>query len=417
MRNGGHSGRTANAAAPVHGRIFLAAALACTPLAAHPEAWVTRGIVDLTGSYDSNLRLTTGPHDDVFATYLSTEFQAQRLTEVSELRGQVILNFFDDSGDEANDESNTQSLAFRARREGERQRVGIDGEYFRDTTIRGVLSPDLSAEPDADVVEEELPPDADTGIVDVEVRRNRVNLRPFWSWYATERTETRLEYGFTSVEHDETLGTTLQDFDQHTIAPSIAYGISETDTLHARLEASRYRTTTGPDQEADTYVLSGGYERRFSETFRAGVEAGLFYASFEGPGQDGDDTGVVFAVSGNQRLEAGRWRARLERRLYPSGTGQVVRTDQLVFDVRRAVTARLGTSLEGRVFKTDSLGTSRGSDRTYFALSPRVSWNFTRDLRGDLWYRYRTQERDADDERADSHAIFVGISYVLGGGP
>jgi len=398
------------------GRVVLPALCLITASgASFGQAWVIEPSVQLQGQYDDNIRLATESPGTVFGTELSGEVGLSRLTEVAELRGFLRLEFVTYTGNDDNlrDEDN-QFIGFSSLRRTELGQWSLDGFVVRDRTLGDVevfLSPEgVIIDPDTVIIDPD--DDIDVGLVEVNVRRNRLTLNPAWQYSLTERTDIQLGYRFNTVFYEDEQEADLTDFTRHQVTGSVFHHLTPVDRVRADIEAIRYRAPD-EDREFDTYLLRAGIDRRFSETLRAGFSLGFRHTSFETPQEDGDESGYVVRVDGTQRTQFGQFNARLERNLSPSGSGEVVQSDQFDFRMTREISPRLGFSMRARFFQNKSLreGDSR-NDRRYFLIEPELRWNWTRWLSIGASYRYRWQERDQDPDSVESNAVFVSLIYA-----
>jgi len=390
-------------------RVSAWCAAAVFALAAAPgEAaqWTVVPAVDLGAVRDSNLRLTTGPHDSTTGYVAAARLGVARETEVSraELNGFVAHTRY--SGDEFEDKTDFGLTLDAIHRTSERGSLGLDARYRREALFHTVV---LLPEDVGDIR------DVDVGLSDdTLVRRHYRVLQPSWRWLLTERSAIELRYRLTDVSFSDRPQTSeLLDYEENLISAIYSRRLSARDELLVTANASRYRPD-GTDAEAETVQLLIGRARTFSETLRGSVSVGAGRTTEREGGTEEESTGIVVDARLQQRAETSTLDGVVSRTVTPSGIGRVLRTDQLRVLWTRQLGPALEFGLEARLLRTRVVeGVDPSADRRYYEIAPRLSWQWLEDVAIVGTYRYRRQRYDVDTDTADSSAVFLGLSYRL----
>ena len=271
---------------------------------------------------------------------------------------------------------------------------------------------------------------------------------PYWSRILTERMRLNLNYRFTKVEYSDDFGVSdLTEYESHFMSSSLERMITERTSASAVASYSRYEPETNLDSR--TLSLQGGLSTTFSETLSASFLAGWRKTTsdqaiptgfciggdpgsgFPGCGggvpvvtgietDDSDNDGSVYTFKINKQFTAGSLSASLVRQATPTGSnGQLLETNTLRVYANRRIRKRLTTSITAQVTDRETItsttsGINPDSDnRKYYAISPSVTWNWSRDLDLSATYRYRKVERDVTSDNATSNAFYLTLDYRL----
>ncbi len=367
------------------------------------EAWQIEPFVKLQGEYDSNTRLVSSNEQSSTAAVLTGALQMSRITEISEISAEVRLDGVDYQEEEFEDELH-QRYRMDAVWRGERSRHGVWAALERDTllrTVEEIVDPgDISLDPDEDV---------DAALVPVDIRRDRLDLQPSWSYRTSELSEVGLRYRFRGVRYERDLPS-LTEYDDHELAGSWSYRTTELDRLTTTLVASRY-TADATDREYDEYQALVGWNHEFDELTEGGIQVGYYQAEWDN-GADDEDDGYLVRLSGERDIGLTRFSGRVGRSIYPSGTGDLVRSDELALRMVHELSPRSNFSLRARVFENTSLrAANQSANRRYISVQPVLSWNMTRWWILEGSYQYERQKRDIDTDSAENHAVRLGVRY------
>lgn len=375
---------------------------------ARAEAWQIQPSISLQGSYDDNARMIAGEEDEVTSTSVIGALELSRLGEVRETRAVLRYDAIRYSGDdEGLDDRDNQLARLQHRSRGELHEWGLEASYRRDTLLRTV---DVSFDPED--IELEPDDDVDDVLVRRSVRRNRTVFRPNWTRELSERWKIRTEYRYNDVEFDDVGAEVLTDYTDHTLTLGTQYDLSEISAMTLAVDGNHY-TADNFDRTYDSVALRAGYTRRFSELTTGVIDLGVSRVSFDTESESGEDTGFIFSVGGTKRTALTRFTGTVGRRLYSSGSGDVIRSDEVVFRMNRKLTELSGLKIRARVFENAALSRDRPEANRRYLLA-EAGWNrrLTQWWSVEAMYRYRRQKRDIDPNSADSNAVFLTIKYT-----
>jgi hypothetical protein len=371
--------------------------------------------IGIEQGFTDNYRLTAENEQKVATTRPSLDVTLRRLTENQDLEALLRLDYVyykEDSGGPDDDLQNESNQLARARYEyrGERAGLGIDGFYRRDTVLRTVRAvfeaDDVSLDPADD--------DVDDAIVRRNIRRQRYYAEPEVGYSLTERLGVGLRYRYNRVLYGEpdSVPITLRDYKSQTVETSFPYSLTERHQLIPRILYNDYETDDG-DSEFKTVAGLLDWEFDYSETASVSLFGGGYYTDYETPAEDGDNSGYIAGITGTQRTGRTIYTARLQRRLYPSGSGDIVETDELVFNISRRMTERLRFTLRSRAYENESTRRDNPDiNRRFLTLRPALRYRLTQWWSVDLSYRYDRTKRDTDVDSADSNTLFITLFYT-----
>ncbi|MGI9301327.1 MAG: hypothetical protein ACR2RB_01270 [Gammaproteobacteria bacterium] len=375
---------------------------------ANAAGWVFQPTVALGASYSDNYTLSPNLERSVLRSGVSGELGLSRLTDSTTLTGLFRADFAVLSGDdEGLDDNQNQLLTLNYVNKRERHEFGVDSFIKHDSLIRSVdivVDPDdVTIEPDADV---------DDGLErEVNVERFRFFVNPKWTHRFTELTNVGAEYRLSNTQYDDAGTTDLFEFSNHFFSTGFSRRVTERDRITGAADATLFRASD-VDREYDSFALAGGLEHNFTETLQGRVNVGVRTTSFDVEGDSGDDTGVTFRVDGTKRTGLTIFSGRIQRSLRPSGSGDVVESDELVLNVSRRLTELISFSLRTRLFENESLqSVASDANRRFFSFSPRLRWNISRWWSVDTNYRYRRSKRFNEPESSEDNTAFVSLNY------
>jgi len=372
------------------------------------EKWLLSPNITLEERYDDNIRLTTGPHDAVTGTILKGSLGFSRLTENSDVTGRLRLDLSNYSGDdelskELSKNNKNLDLLLSSFSKTELTRWGFDGSFKSDTTLRNIdNTEDLG---------EELP-DPDAGIVTVDIRRNALRLSPSLGYKFSERTGLNIGYSYLDVRYeDNPTGSGLFDYDENSISAGMSHGLTERDTINANLGFSSFQSPDNANNQADTYNLTVGFRRAFSEIMYGSIDIGVNYTEQKSDVYSLDSSGYILRLKLNRKTEQKRFNLNIKHDLAPSGTGYLTETSQLNLSVIHHFSKRLSGSLFTRYTYRDRVNSQLENVNRYFSIRPRLSWKLDRWWTVAGGYQYRSNDSEGSGEKADSNAVFLSLTH------
>ena len=366
--------------------------------------WIVEPSIDLVSIYEDNVELATGPHTSSSGYILAPRISLDRNTETSKMDLDAYAAFTDYQRGDVEDRSESAASLRSYSQTSERGTLGLDAELRRDTLFerfseaRGVG--DLR--------------DVDIGLsTSTRVRRNYVAANPYFDWQLTERSAMRLGYRLTDVTFSDAEGTDLVDYKEHIVSGSYTRQLSEKDSASISANVIRYRPD-GTTTDAESVQLMAGLSRKFSETTKGAVAAGVSRTDqTEGDVED-SSSGVILHAEIDQKSEISQLNAVLSRDVAPSGIGRTLGTNQFRIRWVRKTAPTVDFVLDGQAIRTQILeGSAPDIDRRYLEIGAFLQWHWLEDWAISGGYRYRRQKYDAEPDSADSNAVFLGVTYAL----
>ncbi len=356
--------------------------------------------------YDDNAALTTRPHDFSAGSELLGALKLSRDTTAMKLQGVARLNMLLDAGGDVYRDKDNQLLSLSFVRKGEVSRWQLAGSWRRDTIVRSV---NITEEGDADTEPDD---DVDAGLVQTSVRRSRFVFKPAWNYQFTPRSEIAAEYIFDNVLFEDTADTTLFDYQNHSLSGSHFYRITERDQITTTLKMKQYRADTAR-RDYDSYDFLMGLKHNYSETAIGHFQVGWQQTSYTSRFESGDTANYLFRIYGEKRTGLTKFSARLGRSTFASGAGDVVNSDELVFNMTRELSETMRFSLRVKAFQNESIRRDNpDANRRYISIAPAVRWRITQWWSLDASYRYRRQNRETDSSSAESNAVYLSMRYA-----
>ncbi len=400
-------------------RVSLAVGLAfiLSDTASSAVVWLTDPSVTLQHSYDDNYFLSSDSsnEDEVSTTTLTGELALRGKSDKLDLKTLLRVDKVNFSGDDDRlSNRDNQLLGFSTRyRVSRRNRFLFDGQINRDTIIRtGRIEndPENLLEDDSVVGVGDLD-DADVSLVDENVRRTRTEFRPGWRYQYSELGSLNLEYRYDDQSYSGDRGTGLVESDRQSLKGGWRYRVSEKSIVTAQLTAGYFRPDNNRD--VDTYESRIGLIRRFTETITLDFTLGGRYSEFDNSDEN-NDTGFVANIGATKLAGRTTYRANLERRVNPSGSGDQVERDVLTLNVKHALTENMSFNLRAKAeVRENTGGNDNNGDRDFAVLRPGISWRLSPSWVANLSYRYRYRDIDNNpDGSSDSSAAFISIGYV-----
>jgi hypothetical protein len=376
---------------------FLLMALA-VPLHVGADQWYFEPRASLDTFYDTNVRLLSEDATPSPGVKARVHLKGGERTETSDvaLDASVVAWRYADAP--AYD-SNDLFIDLTAVHKRERDRFALNGRIDYDSTATSELET--------------------SGRVQANKRRERLYVAPSWVHLLSERATVEARASYTDVGYEDAGPLTgLTDYTYVTGGLVGTYLLGETTSATTRLSFDRYDASTIPST-VDSVGISVGVRRAFSETLSGWAELGARYSestylSAAGNMTGQTDTGPIAELGLDWRGETTSVLASLRRALVPSGNGELLDTTRTSLSVREDLSPRWSVlaSLSAVRNRDDTGGPEKSEDRDYVSFEPSVRYRLTEwwELRGS--YRYRSQAYEPSGRSADSHAVFLSISYT-----
>ncbi|MEM6987938.1 MAG: hypothetical protein AAF499_15540 [Pseudomonadota bacterium] len=379
---------------------------------ASAQVWRLQATYGAQLSFDDNFRLNNEELDQLEVTTLrgTLGLAAVNQAPAAQSSAGIRLNAyaFDDNQDELEDRVDA-TLSYDTRRIQPRYEFSFGLSYLTDSLLQ---------EPSLDAGSLVLPEDVENGLSRQDVRRQRVSVNPRYLYRLSPVSRFELGAEVSSVEHDNvtfqqgsfTVTTNLVDFVSSRVNAGYERDLNPINSWSADIEVQDYDSDDS-ESSFQTAILGGGFRHRFSET--ADIEFRLAYQStdFESSTETGNEDSVLAQVGTSRTTGRTRYTGRLGRNLFPSGSGDVVLADELIFNVVHQYSELVTLTWRNKLFQNRALRDNDNADRRFLKLEPSVNWRFRRWWVLDAGLQYRREKRDNIASPGVSNAVFVGVSY------
>ena len=375
---------------------------------ANAREWYIQPTTKLRVEVDDNLRLRTEESKDVagFRASLFTKYGTR--TETSNIDLTTLLDVYRYWGQENLDREDLDWTAGSNFQLTERNQLGLDAVYIRDTSLTSEI---------------EL-----TGLTQILVDREKFNISPHWAYTLSELQTLQTQYTHEEVTYDNTSNSRLNSYKTDSINLTYIYQWRADTQLFATFSALQYRLTD-IDIETDDYSINAGFDYNYSETLSFNAMVGTRYSvnrtgsrvivSRIGsllipntiPGTENSSLGSLFSLGVKKQFESGDLDLSYSRSVSPSGSGEFLQADRFKASVSQGITERLKFDVSAAINRSTSTDDKRDTGRTYYLIEPKLNWQFDRQTLLSGGYRYRLQEFDSRNNDAVSNGVFVTISY------
>jgi len=368
----------------------------------HAAEWSFDPAASLAVGYESNAALTTGPHDATSHVTFSPGLAIRRTTETSAVNLEFLARAtsYTESEYENTHEERINLSSFV--RTTERTKLGLNAVSRWDTLFESTV-----VESDTDNSQ-----DVDIGLVDTKVSRNRREVLPSVVYALTERGSVAFRYRLTDVLFDDVGTTGLVEYQQHLLSGTYSYRLTDTNDLQVVAQGAQFRPAA--DTESDTTALLAGITHKFSETAKAGFQAGVGKTTeTQTDGSQVDTDTFVLEVRASQLSELSKLDALISRNVQPSGSGRSVSSDQLRVSWDPRLSPTIGLRVRARVFRNQALeGADPSADRRYAEAEVGLGWYWAPEWSFGVAYKYRRQKYDADLDSAESSGISATLAWA-----
>jgi len=377
------------------GIIFLAGGL---PWDGRAAEWSAEPSFGVKGQYNSNLILTSAPHNDVYSHWISPGVKFAGSTENLEISGRAAADFVRYYG--GNEQGLTNLYFPLSVKYGlEKETLGFNGGFTRDNTLMGEL--------------------LQTGVVLGFTQRNLWSLAPSWTHAFTERLSLQSTYNYSNAAYENGARLGLLDYEVHGGSLALSYRLSEKDQMQA---VGNYTNFSVPTANALRSNIAGGQlsmTHSFTETITATLAGGpqLVSSSIHfGPARI-TDTQTVWVANANLRKQWDDGYAQLvvSREIFPSGFGLLLLTERVGVTLSKDLTERLTLSLYGQVSLASSVASKVAPnalpETRYVNVTPGLTWKIDQWWAVDVAYTYGRRDVESFDQFAISNAATVMLTY------
>ncbi|MCF6205155.1 MAG: hypothetical protein L3J59_16070 [Methylococcaceae bacterium] len=375
---------------------------------ANAREWYIQPTVNLRAVADDNLRLRTRETEDVAGFRASFFAKYGTRTETSNIDLTTLLDVVRYWGQENLDREDLDLKVGSNFKITERNQVGLDALYVRDTSITS---------------EQDL-----TGLTQVQVDREKFNISPHWTYSLSEIQTIQTRYTHEEVTYEKSSASFLSSYKTDSINLNYIHQWQDDLQVFVSFTALQY-SLTDLDIETDDYSINTGIDYNYSETLSFNAMVGTRYSvnrtgsrvivSRIGnllipntiPGTENSSLGSLFSLGVKKQFESGRFDISYSRSVSPSGSGEFLQADRFKSSGSYSITEHLSFGISGVISRTTSTDNTRDTGRTYFSVEPKLNWRLNRQTRLSGGYRYRMQEFDNRNENAVSNSIFMTIDF------
>ncbi|NEX20599.1 outer membrane beta-barrel protein [Thiorhodococcus mannitoliphagus] len=362
----------------------------------YAEQWYLEPQASLEVRYDDNVRLSVVDPISSSSGIATAEVEAGRRSEVSEigLRGEVVARSYAEASDL---DQTDAALGFTSAYQWGLSRLGLDASFDYDSTLTSEV--------------------ATSGLVQVNKRRERVSVRPSWSYKMTSRLDARAGLSYQEVSYEDVELIPLFNYSFTTADLTLIYAWSERATTFGRASYAKYDADQ-VDTASNSLGVEIGADYLLSESMSLSTLAGLRNTNAETPTlfgiEETENSGPLFQLELKKSFDRGLLRLGADRSLVPSSSGTLLDTTALEASIDYELAPRWSFLFSARGYRNRAPdGESSGYDRDYLSLIPRLRHKLTEALSVDLSYRYRWQKYDDREKGAASNAVYLSLRYSM----
>lgn len=365
--------------------------------------WRIEPLIGVAGDYDDNSILTTrtDADADISGYVIGASARIAYASDTSEFSITPRLRFRDygDGRTDADDlfldfgfEHDTQSTNFRLR-----------GDYESESARTAERADsDLGIEDPDEIL------DDDTALLSLLADRERLNLKPKWTYRFSNVSELSVGLNYRDVQYDEDTSGRLSDYTN--ARANITYERSISPRNTAILSGTYRQFESDGRGDVSGASFNAGVARTLSETTRLRATVGVEETDL---GTVGSDQNFVADVSLNRNLQTITMLAQYRRSVSGGGNGTLSSRDSINLSFKRQMTERIAAGLGVRAYQTNALSDAivMPDDREYLQLHSQFTWNLTRKWFVEANYRYTFSDSTALGESANSNQVTIWLNY------
>ena len=380
------------------GAVLLAGALSVPVGAAD---WELNPTLEAGYLYDDNYRLATpGNEIKVSGPMADAQLEMRALTQTGEFSftPRIRATYFPD-------ETDLDAVDYFANldwlHKGQRVEMRILGEASQQDIVN-------TEQPDVDSGGDLGEPDfGDGGIVLVENRRSRVNIRPQLSFEVSPRKELLFDAGYLNVDYEEQITSAQTDYNTADLSAGLRARLNETSTLTTRIRGAQYDMDFS--EKTNAYGVDLQWDTRTVADTRTYLRAGAQNVEITGGGKEVAwvaGAGISKIIGRNELF------ADLARNVGPSSAGVVVTRDQLRLRLTRAMTPRLNFLVGMRGTRDEEIDPlSTFVPRSYATGDVGLEWRWQEEFSLRAAFDYTWQKFEDASTDATSSGATVSLVY------
>ncbi|MDE3042036.1 MAG: hypothetical protein KGJ82_15885 [Nitrospirota bacterium] len=361
--------------------------------------WSLLPSIGVKGVYNSNLILTSLPHDASYGYWASPAAEFAGKTERLEVSGRVAADFVSYYGGVQNQFTNIflpLTLSYKT----ETDLLGFTGGFTRDNTLMSELRT--------------------TGLVLRFTQRNQWNATPTWTRSLTEKLSFQSSFQFSDTTYENGLHLGLVDYQLLGGSGGLLYQMTEQDKIELSGSYVNFHTTNALSPFRASYPgVNLSLTHAFTETLTGKAYGGpSFVSSTTQTVSDNikaQSTVWLFGANLTKKFERATVQVSASRNIVPSGFGLLFQTDRAGVTVSHDLSETLTASFDGAgyivsgITNLASAGTI--SDSRYFSATPAIAWKFLEWWKLELSYTYGRREVVGFSDVAISNATMFMLTY------
>lgn len=371
-------------------------------MAGHSEAaeWSLLPSIGVKGVYNSNLLLTTQPHDETYGHWVSPSTEFAVKTERLEVSGRVAVDFVSYYGGEQTDFTNIH-VPLSVRYQTEKDQLGFTGGYIRDNTLMGELLA--------------------TGVVLRFTQRNQWTANPSWTRSITEKLSFQSNAQLVDTTYENGLRLGLVDYQLFGSSSGFLYQATEQDQIQLLGSYVNFHTTNAPAPFRASFPgVSVSLTHAFTETLTGTTYGGpRFVSSTTRTVNDNIQTHStiwLFGASLARKFERASVQISFSRDIVPSGFGLLLQTDRAGVTVSHDISETVTASFSGAGYMVSGTAKNLASgtafpESRYVSATPAIAWKFSEWWKAELSYSYGRREVDGLSDPAISNATMIMLTY------
>jgi len=361
--------------------------------------WSLLPSIGVKGLYNSNLILTTQPHDATYGYWVSPAAEFAGKTERLEVSGRFAADFVSYYGGQENQFTNI-FLPLTLRYKTEKDLLGFTGGFIRDNTLMSEL---LSS-----------------GVVLRFTQRNQWTANPSWTRSITEKLSFQSSFQFNDTTYENGLSLGLVDYQLLGGSGGLLYQMTEQDQIQLSGSYVNFYTTNAPSPfRAGFPGANLSLTHAFTETLTGTAFGGPSFVSSttQTAGDNIKAQSTVWLFGGNltKKFESATVQVSASRSIVPSGFGLLVETDRAGLTVSHDLSETLTVSFDGAGYIVKGI-TQRAQggafpENRYYSATPLIAWKFLEWWKVELSYTYGRREVDGFSDVAMSNATMFMLTY------
>ena len=388
----------------LHANRWLAGAVALLAFGTANAQWSFEPELGVGAERDDNAKLSTRTDDilDVNGLLYRAEIRANYQSQLTDffITPKFVSRNYDEESELDSNDIFVESL-YRYRRESSELRIRLN---FDDESARTAERSDI----DLDVEDPDDIPDDSTGVVRFEGRRQRIRVRPDWTYDFNDTSSMNVMLNYVDVGYDGQLQQVLKDYSDSRLALTYNRAFSER-TIGTLMATGRNYEVADNSSETTGYGLMAGFNRLLTETTRASVLVGI--EDVDSNVSKTDPTWVA-DISLRRRGQTVNALAQYRRTVNASGSGKLGVRDAVNLNLSRRLSERITAGIGMRAYSTNSLDDLELiNERDYVQLRAQFIWNITSNFATEVDYRYTFQKRASLEESANSNQVNLWFVY------